>query len=125
MTTDLPDVRPGQIWADNDKRSKGRTLQVDQIISDRTSGDLVAVCKILTNADSTQRELDDPKILWSSRDMRGQRVRVKVSRMRPTSTGYRLMQDVPQQYSSDPDSYDRNGVMDAAGHIHSDADPGL
>lgn len=82
-----PDVRPGQIWADNDKRSSGRTIRVDEIIGS-PQGDRVAVCTILTNRDAA-----DPND-WGT-DMRGRKVRIKVRRFRPTSTGYRLIENVP------------------------------
>ena len=46
MTTDTT-VKPGQVWADNDKRAAGRTVRVERI------EDGSAVCTILTNRDAT------------------------------------------------------------------------
>lgn len=77
---ETPDVKPGQVWADNDQRSAGRTIRVDRIEGDK------AVCTILTNRDAA--DLND----WGT-DMRGRQVRIKVSRFRPTSTGYRLVEE--------------------------------
>ena len=73
--TALPDVNTGQVWADNDQRSAGRTLRVDAVDGDR------AVCTVLTVAtDSTAKP--------------GRQVRIALTRFRPTSTGYRLLADV-------------------------------
>lgn len=87
-TTEQPDVRPTQIWADNDARSEGRTLRVDTIEDVRYCGGashLTAICTVLTpaNAYPTGRA--------------GHQVRIRVSRMKPTSTGYRLVQDAPEE----------------------------
>ena len=78
--TETPDVRPGQVWADNDPRSAGRTLRVDAIDGDK------AVCTILTNTDSAN-------IRWQQRDMCGKQTRISLSRFKPTRTGYRLARD--------------------------------
>ena len=81
----MPDVNPGQIWADNDPRSAGRTLRVDRIEGGK------AVCTTLTNVDSTQWRIDrDDR---TARDMRGRTTRISLARFRPTSTGYRPMED--------------------------------
>jgi hypothetical protein len=63
-----PQVRPGQVWADNDKRAEGRTLRVDAVFG------------------ATAR-------LYGNSDRRGKRVQVAVRRMRPTSSGYRLVSE--------------------------------
>jgi hypothetical protein len=57
-------VEVGQIWADNDKRAHGRELEVMHVGAAR------AILRDVT----TKRETE-----------------VAVSRMRPTSTGYRLV----------------------------------
>jgi hypothetical protein len=80
----MPDVRPDQVWADNDPRSVGRTLRVDQIEDGK------ATCTVLTNRDAA--DLND----WGT-DMRGRTVSIKVSRFKPTSTGYRLIKDAPSE----------------------------
>jgi hypothetical protein len=74
----LPDVRPQQVWADNDARSAGRTLRVDAIDGQQ------AVCTVLTTAAGA---IGTP----------GRSVRIAVRRFRPTSTGYRLLTDSPAQ----------------------------
>lgn len=88
MTT----VKPGQIWADNDPRSAGRTLRVDAIEGER------AVCTVLTNDTDTQTALDGGvNILgYKPKDTRGKTTRISVARFQPTRTGYRLIQG--QQY---------------------------
>jgi hypothetical protein len=71
----LPDVRVGQVWADNDSRSAGRILRVDAV-------DVrYAYCTVLTAARSGGRA--------------GRRTRIALERMRPISTGYRLVGDAP------------------------------
>ncbi|MEU3046183.1 hypothetical protein ABZ705_06545 [Streptomyces sp. NPDC006984] len=70
-----PDVRGGQVWADNDKRSGGRTVRVDEV-------DVrYAYCTVLTSA--------------TPGGSTGQRTRIALERMRPTSTGYRLLDGTP------------------------------
>ncbi|MEU8521212.1 hypothetical protein [Streptomyces sp. NPDC048577] len=70
-----PDVRVGQVWADNDKRSEGRTVRVDEVDV------CYAYCTVLTSATPGGRT--------------GQRTRIALERMRPTSTGYRLLDGAP------------------------------
>ncbi|WP_435059419.1 hypothetical protein [Streptomyces sp. bgisy060] len=70
-----PDVRVGQVWADNDKRSEGRTVRVDEI------NVRYAYCTVLTPPTPGGRT--------------GQRTRIALERMRPTSTGYRLLDGAP------------------------------
>ncbi|MFF2566747.1 hypothetical protein [Streptomyces sp. NPDC058084] len=65
------DARPGQVWADNDRRSAGRTVRVDEVDT------RYAYCTVLTAATPGGRT--------------GQRTRIALERMRPTSTGYRLL----------------------------------
>jgi hypothetical protein len=96
--SDAPNVRPGQVWADNDPRAAGRTLRVDEIRYDPGTGRHVAVCTVLTNRADTQTHIDHPWVPWyKPRDMRGQQTEIAVIRFaRPTSTGYRLIQDAPE-----------------------------
>lgn len=86
-----PDVRPGQVWADNDKRSTGRTFRVERIVQDPRMGKPVAVCTVVTNSDRVQDEVDRWGVKSHFKDTRGNTVRVAVNRMRPTTTGYRLL----------------------------------
>lgn len=79
MVAELPEVRPGQVWADNDKREKGRTVKVLEII-DR-GGDHHVKVQVLT-----QRHGVVPK--------KERITRIAQRRFRPNSTGYRLIQDV-------------------------------
>ena len=82
-----PTIEPGQVWADNDKRVKGRTLEVLRVEGD------YAVLKIKTNDDDTASRIR-MGIARQGEDRRGKVVRILRRRMRPTSTGYRLVQDV-------------------------------
>lgn len=78
----LPDVRPGQVWADNDKRGYGRKVRVVEIIE--AWGDRYAVVEQVTG-----RRSYDAKP--------GKRTKIRLDRFRPNSTGYRLVTDVPQE----------------------------
>ena len=90
-TVDGLHVRPGQVWADNDPRATGRTLRVIRIEDHiHTAGSLTgkvsyAVCTVLT-----------PPANYPKGRV-GQQVTIRVSRMRPTSTGYRLVQVMPEE----------------------------
>jgi hypothetical protein len=82
-----PEVKVGQVWADNDKRCKGRTIRVDAIEAGK------AVCTVLTNADAVQAALDAGDPMWVA-DGRKRPTRISLGRFRPTSTGYRLINEV-------------------------------
>lgn len=81
----MTEVKPGSIWADNDERSAGRTLRVERIEDGK------AVCTILTNITVTQVELE--RGVKRLRDMRGKTTRISLARFKPTSSGYRLVED--------------------------------
>lgn len=100
----LPDVRPGQIWADNDPRQAGRTLRVVEITESRgprgryrrePAGEPIAIVEVATNSDHAQQMIDAGNPQWN--DTRGKRGRIAVRRFKPTSTGYRLLSDAPEQ----------------------------
>ncbi|GAA3722194.1 hypothetical protein GCM10022224_104170 [Nonomuraea antimicrobica] len=74
MTTHAT-VHPFQVWADNDKRCSGRTVRVDEV------DDRFAYCTVLTPREGSIRT--------------GHRVRIAINRMRPTATGYRLIEETP------------------------------
>jgi len=81
MSRELPDVRPGQVWADNDKRSRGRTVKVLEVV-DR-GGDPHAIVQVLTVArGALPLDPRKPRI-----------TRIAVRRFVPNSTGYRLEKD--------------------------------
>lgn len=82
------EVKPGQIFADNDPRSEGRTLRVDEIENG------VALCTILTNRHITEYWLRQEDS-WV-KDQIGHRTRIKVRRLYPNARGYRLIEDVKE-----------------------------
>jgi hypothetical protein len=86
MTPEPPEVKPGQIWADNDKRATGRTIRVDSIEGGK------AVCTILTNPDYYDREVKAGRSAWVV-DKRGKTTKISISRFRPTNSGYRLVKE--------------------------------
>ncbi|GAA1977228.1 hypothetical protein [Kitasatospora viridis] len=79
MTT----VKPGQIWADNDKRFPGRHLRVEEI--DATHATVRPVTLTPQGAVAP---------------FAGRRpTRIRLDRFVPTSTGYRLVRGVDEQPS--------------------------
>jgi hypothetical protein len=89
------EVRVKQVWADCDPRSAGRTFQVEAIHRP------YAECVILTNSDNvTERLNGNPgKDGWwyQPKDRRGASIRIRLNRLRPTSQGYRLVEDAPEE----------------------------
>ena len=77
MTAAQP-VRPGQIWADNDPRAHDRKVKVVEI----TDTHAIVV-------------LHTPRGVGDDHAKPGRRTRVRLDRFRPTSTGYRLVQETP------------------------------
>lgn len=73
-------VRPGQVWADNDYREAGRTVRIDSV------DDRYAYCTVLTGRASQ-----------GSSARTGHKTRIALARMRPTSTGYRLESETPDE----------------------------
>ncbi|KIA63029.1 DUF6354 family protein [Nocardia vulneris] len=71
------EIRVGQTWADNDPRSAGRTLRVLSFTDDVEPR---AVCSVETEP-------------GGERAKRWRTVRIKLDRLHPTSTGYRLVED--------------------------------
>ncbi len=70
-------VRPGQVWADNDKRSSSRKLRVVEV--DETH--------------AIVEEYIPPGARLRTKPPR--RSRIRLDRFRPTATGYRLVQEAP------------------------------
>lgn len=75
MMKDLPEVKPGQIWQDNDKRSRNRFLLVLRLDGEK------AICQdaILLSEAGSYRVIGNRER------------RISIARMRPTSNGYRLV----------------------------------
>ena len=91
-TPTSPTVEAGQVWADNDARSAGRTLRVVYV------GVTHAECVVITNSDHTDQQITRAAARaalgiatgYVPPDTRGKTSRIALSRFRPTSTGYRL-----------------------------------
>lgn len=77
MTDPYEAVKPGTVWADNDKRSTGRTVRVDHVAGN------YAYCTVLSNRNDWERD--------GEQDKRGREVRLSVRRMRPVATGWTLV----------------------------------
>jgi hypothetical protein len=104
--TATPEVKPGQVWADNDARNEGRTLRVVGIEPDKRGHPCnpprsVAVCEIITHSADVQARVDGDTSrngwTWKPKDRRGKTVRIRLDRFRPTTTGYRLISEAPEQ----------------------------
>lgn len=70
-------VERGQVWADNDPRSKGRTVRVLRV------EETYAVVTVLTARDSAH-DAERQRAVGAER-------RIRLARFTPTSTGYRLV----------------------------------
>jgi hypothetical protein len=78
-TTPEHDLAPGQVWADNDRRSPGRTVRVEEIVIAPWSGEpRDVVCAVLTG--------NGGKPVASYRT-----TTIAVRRLRPNGRGYRLV----------------------------------
>jgi hypothetical protein len=78
----LPEVKPGQVWIDNDARQGGRReLNVREVVKgEKSKSDPRWVCQIF----------------YGGRDT-GRMAKVRQSRFKPTSTGYRLKEEKPNK----------------------------
>lgn len=81
------DVTAGQVYALNDPRAQGRTVEVVDVLMDRTGWK--AVCKVLTNSDDVQALLDDKSGTPGTRsympkDRRGAKTRISLTRLNTT-----------------------------------------
>lgn len=86
MNREQPQVRPGQVWADNDKRGEGRFVKV-VAIEPAQPGDPhtrpVPARALVVQTDRFGRVVGKEK-----------RTRIRLDRFRPTAAGYRLVLDV-------------------------------
>jgi hypothetical protein len=83
-------VEPGQIWADNDKRSVGRKVRVDGIDGE------YARCTVVADRDDARltraRHSAQRPAGWSPV---GHTTWILLRRFKPTSAGYSLIQPRP------------------------------
>lgn len=97
--SDPTPVRVGQIWQDNDKRGYGRQVRIVEIvyihIPGRRSegrGTPHAIVELVTGRGRPWSGLRPGE---PARAEPGRRTRIRLDRFRPTSTGYRLIQEGP------------------------------
>jgi hypothetical protein len=90
VSATLLQVHPGQLWADNDPRAQGRTLEVVALV--RSRGDLgdrwsrsprYAYCIVASDREGT-RQSGALQPTW-----------IALSRFRPRRNGYRLVREAP------------------------------
>ncbi|MFD8200015.1 DUF6354 family protein [Streptomyces sp. NPDC059701] len=77
-TADTPTPAVGQLWQDNDPRSHGRTLRIVEL-----------------DATHAVVELTVPRGASHLHAKPGRRTRIRLDRLRPTSTGYRYIGTAP------------------------------
>jgi hypothetical protein len=84
-------VEVGQVWADNDWRSEGRTVRVVEVDATHATVELVTAAEMLRGVTSTRGA--------------GRRSRIRLDRFRPVSTGYRLVEtpSVPSATTTEGD----------------------
>jgi len=86
------EVRPGQIWQDNDKRGYDRQVRIVEIVHvhvpGRPSNGRGVPHAVVELVQGRSAEYGQAKP--------GRRTRIRLDRFRPTSTGYRLVRDVPE-----------------------------
>jgi hypothetical protein len=80
--SEIPEVRVGQVWADNDKRAVGRRVLVIGV--DATH----ATVELCSQRGRPARGHEHAQVAEP-----GRRTRIRIDRFRPTSTGYRLVLD--------------------------------
>jgi hypothetical protein len=77
---------PGQVWADNDKRCIGRMVQIDAIRGD------FAFCTVVADRGDPKRLKGRHNCIrpagWTPI---GRSTVIKLDRLKPTSSGYRLI----------------------------------
>lgn len=76
MSEPTPEVRVGQIWQDNDPRADGRTIRIVEVDATHATVELVS-----------------QRAVGHQQAKPGRRSRIRLDRFRPTSTGYRLVED--------------------------------
>jgi hypothetical protein len=81
-------VQPGQTWADNDKRCVGRKVRVESIDGE------YATCTVVADQSDPRRMKRRSNVQrpeeWSPV---GRITRILLRRSKPTSAGYRLIED--------------------------------
>lgn len=78
--SDQVEVKVGQVWEDTDKRSKGRRIKVFEV------KDGYAFCQGVSGR--------DPSVNNGFVAKAAKKVRIRLDRFRPGSTGYKLSEDV-------------------------------
>ena len=75
--SDTVKVEPGQVWADNDRRSTGRRIKVLEVHREMADGTPFA----------------NGYAIVQDASGRGRKTTIRLDRFRPTSSGYRLVEN--------------------------------
>jgi len=82
------EVKPGQVWADNDKRGYGRQVRVLEVHREMADGTPFYIGYAIVE----QVAHGDPVRAHNN----GRRSKIRLDRFKPTSTGYRLVSALEQ-----------------------------
>jgi hypothetical protein len=86
--SELPEVRPGQVWESCDKRDNGRRVKVLEVFREMADGSPFRVGYAIVE----QVAHRDPVRAQNN----GRRSKIRLDRFRPTSSGYRLVSDTEE-----------------------------
>jgi hypothetical protein len=99
---ELPEVRPNQVWADNDPRAKGRLVRIVSVHAAEPNG-----------PSNRQEPYARVAVERVGRNVRrkevGEQRTIKLRRFRPTRNGYRLVQDAPAAQAPYPEAQQSTG----------------
>ncbi len=83
----VTEVKVGQVWADNDPRSEGRTVRVDVVDGRR------AFCTVITNSNLVQQDVSDPHRVLPVNDRRGKTTSIHLDGFDGSRRGYVLVKE--------------------------------
>ncbi len=89
---ELPDVRPGQVWKDNDPRAKGRLVRIKSV---HAADDDHAEPYVRVTVERVGRNVRRKEV--------GEQRTIKQRRFRPTRNGYDLVEDAPATREANPE----------------------
>lgn len=86
----MSEVKPGQVWADMDKRSAGRHVRIVAVEEEQptVAGNMPIPARALVEEVALNAESGVVTPL-----RRARQTRIRLDRFRPNATGYRLIQD--------------------------------
>lgn len=86
----MSEVKPGQVWADYDKRSSNRYLRVVEITAEHPSVEGNAPVPARAVVEEVAYNTESGEVT----PLRSRQSKIRLDRFRPVSSGYRLVRDV-------------------------------